>query len=204
MHNLVGLLITYDMENKEKTTIESGVKEILLTLASPWQRISAAIADAIIVTMVYWPIYFILQELLKPTTVDPELIINTSNLLEVYNATLYADIPFLIITLLISLCFAILTQIIIPSKIWRGQTFGKKLLGIKVVNTDASEVNSNIMFKRYSLYLLTTLLLYIPYIGFCFTALIGLMFIINVILLFAESRNQTLNDKYAKTVVIQA
>lgn len=48
----------------------------------------------------------------------------------------------------LAILFATIYYVVIPTKVNKGQTFGKKLLSIKVVNNDGSDVNLFTMIKR--------------------------------------------------------
>ncbi|WP_261817278.1 RDD family protein [Vibrio gallicus] len=75
-----------------------------------------------------------------------------------------------------------------------GQTVGKKLLKIKVVNTDGSPISvQQLIFKRY---LFMTVLYYIPIIG----ALLGTA---NFLMIFGKQK-LALHDRVAKTKVMNA
>ena len=78
------------------------------------------------------------------------------------------------------------------SLINEGQTIGKGVLKIKIVNKNYTSCSSNILFKRYLVLFIPT---YIPFIG-AWLATINCLFILN-------KNKQCLHDIVAKTIVVE-
>ena len=79
-----------------------------------------------------------------------------------------------------------------------GQTVGKKVMKIKIVRLDDGQTpDLNTAVKRW----LPSAIGIIPKIG---SPLSFLLFIASLVLVFTDSRRQSVNDKFAKTVVVAA
>ena len=50
---------------------------------------------------------------------------------------------------ILAILFVAIYYVVIPTKVNKGQTLGKRLLSIKVVNNDGSDVNLFTMIKRH-------------------------------------------------------
>lgn len=77
-----------------------------------------------------------------------------------------------------------------------GATIGKKLLNVKVVQEDGSELVQDVVIRR----LILGALAVIPFIGSLISFVVG---IATAIMIFTDARRQTPNDKIAKTIVIR-
>ncbi len=179
-----------DIQLNENPTIKE------LFLADPVRRIVAFVLDGFIVAIPY------------------SMLTTPLNFLKLDNSSTTYDSPFSafftpealavqFISGLIALILSIIYNIILPSKLYPGQTFGKKLLNIKVVKENGENVSLIDMTKRYSIYLVFSLLSLIPYVGLLLCAPLLIVVLINLIMLFTDKRHQTLYDKIANTVVIE-
>ena len=70
--------------------------------------------------------------------------------------------------------------------VWRGQTPGKMLLGIKVIRTDSSPINLPYALLRYLGYIVSMVTLFVGFIWIAF-----------------DSRKQGIHDKIADTYVVK-
>ena len=70
--------------------------------------------------------------------------------------------------------------------IWRGQTPGKMVLGIKVIRTDSSDITFAYALLRYLGYIISTMTIFIGFIWIAF-----------------DSHKQGLHDKIADTYVVK-
>ena len=74
-----------------------------------------------------------------------------------------------------------------------GQTWGKRLMGIKILSPDQTPANKSSLIKRYAFYWGVPLL---PYFGLLLEA-------INILFIFTGSR-RCLHDRFAETIVVCA
>ena len=70
--------------------------------------------------------------------------------------------------------------------VWRGQTPGKMLLGIKVIRTDSSPINLPYSLLRYLGYIVSMVTLFVGFVWIAF-----------------DSRKQGIHDKVADTYVVK-
>jgi len=96
---------------------------------------------------------------------------------------------------LLSIISVIIFYILIPTFVWKGQTFGKRWLKIAIVKNDDQEVNLKTMFIREIFFLLGYIK--IPY----FSLVIGFVALVDPFFIFSADR-RTLHDLIAKTKVI--
>lgn len=79
----------------------------------------------------------------------------------------------------------------------RGQTLGKAALGIKVVRTDGQLLDRADAFKRIAIFGVYA----VPFLG---VLVAGVMALTSMVMIFSDQRRQTLWDKIADTVVVDA
>ncbi len=142
-----------------------------LDLASRWDRLGGAIIDAVIVIIVVLPISFfmgVFDDLTQPQS------LTTSLFLAVLGLAVY---------------FAVNAKLLQNN----AQTFGKKVMGTKIVRLDGSQPEFNeLLIKRY-----------VPYFGFQYFPYIGgLLNLVNVCFIFGKEK-RCLHDKIAGTMVIK-
>lgn len=174
-----------------------------LQLGEPINRILAYIIDSIVVGIpagaVTFPIIFfsMLQasEELGPSS------FNEPSFMDVFFGGGSMILTF--VTTIISLVFYVIYFIVVPSKFWTGQTLGKKLLGLKIVQESGEDVTLEVMGKRQGLYVVLSFLSAIPFVGVLATCANFIIWVINLIQLFSDPKHQTLHDKLASTVVIE-
>ena len=70
--------------------------------------------------------------------------------------------------------------------VWRGQTPGKMMVGIKIIRTDSSPITLSYAFLRYLGYIVSVLTLFVGFIWIAF-----------------DSRKQGIHDKIADTYVVK-
>ena len=70
--------------------------------------------------------------------------------------------------------------------VWRGQTPGKMMVGIKIIRTDSSPITLSYAFFRYLGYIVSVLTLFVGFIWIAF-----------------DSRKQGIHDKIADTYVVK-
>lgn len=139
-----------------------------------WRRLIAFIVDTIILTIAQIPI----DAIAKPFTVKPDSLSNSSQSLTYLGAN--------IIYVLVIIVGWWLYWVTLQHKF--GQTLGKKLLGIKVVDSQGKTPSSGVLGKREFIgKLASTILLGIGYLMIAF-----------------DSKKQGLHDKIAGTYVIKA
>lgn len=176
----------------------------ILHLGDPGIRIVAAIIDAVLVSLP--TVVLILPISLFALFITP---FHTSRLNAVELFWLGSSFPkdnFLLslIVGLLTLALQVIYHVVIPSKILNGQTFGMKFLNLKVVKENSTSVTFNTMFERYSLQILIDLLILLPTLGSVFSTINFLILVANLILLFSDTKHQTIFDKIAHTVVVEA
>jgi uncharacterized RDD family membrane protein YckC len=108
------------------------------------------------------------------------------------------------ISSLIGLVIWVLLYLVVQIYVWRGQTLGKKLLGIKLVAEDQGVVSIKTILLRYSVYLGLMVLPLIPFLGTLSSCLFFIFLLVNAVMLFSDVNKQTLPDKMAKTYVVKA
>ncbi|CAB5501398.1 RDD family protein [Bathymodiolus thermophilus thioautotrophic gill symbiont] len=159
------------MEEKDHSALQENVENKLI-LASRWRRLWASTLDAIIIAIVAMPaIYF------------------TDGFNNISNATSLS----IAYTLLLSI-FSIVIFIVLNGKLLinKGQTIGKKALGIKIVTLTGERLSvKEHLLKRYGTYFLTG---QIPIIG-------PPLSIINVLIIFGKKR-RCAHDYFAGTMVV--
>ncbi len=150
--------------DKEKTDNE---------LAGRWQRLGASLLDGIIMMLVTLPVmYFTGGFDVFKTGVQPSLIYN------------------LLMAVLGLVAFILLNGKLLVDN---GQTIGKKVLGIKIVdiNGNKATVNDHLL-KRYAVYFIPG---QIPFAG-------GLISLINILFIFGKTK-RCIHDHVASTIVVK-
>ena len=103
---------------------------------------------------------------------------------DVFDEPLWRALPYLIAGNLLSLLVNI--TYFVAFWVWRGQTPGKMLLGIKLVCQDASKVTIGVALLRYLGYIVSAAVLFIGFIWIAF-----------------DSRKQGFHDKMAETYIVR-
>ena len=111
-------------------------------------------------------------------------------------------------SVILGVVIALLNDVVLVAA--TGASIGKRIVGMRIVNAaDGSPVNSGVAFKRLLLDLIGVPAVFLLRasevgLGAFFIFVIGLVVlaIINLVLLFSDDRNQTLNDKISNTVVV--
>ena len=137
-------------------------EEYALEYAGFWVRLGAGVIDLLILLFLCYVLYTIIKAFV-PT--EP--------------------VRFIIIVLIFSSWFI---EIIYLTSfwVWRGQTPGKMIMGIKVIRTDSSPVTIPYAFLRYLGYIICALTLCIGFIYIAF-----------------DDRKQGLHDKISDTYVVK-
>ncbi len=165
--------MSFDSNPYTSTASEfSGQPEVAIggTQADRLPRLLAFIIDAIIVSVVSIPVYFVLALILG--SILPAIVLGI-----VFNIVAFG------------LFFAINGNLLAN----QGQTFGKKIMNVRIVNQDGTKAAFNdILVKRYGV---TWLIGLIPYLG-------GIYGLINALMIF-RSNHRCLHDDIAKTKVVK-
>ncbi len=103
---------------------------------------------------------------------------------DVFDEPFWRAFPYLIFGNLLSLLVNI--AYFVGFWLWRGQTPGKMLLGIKLIRMDASNVTLSVALLRYLGYIVSAAVLFIGFIWIAF-----------------DSRKQGFHDKIADTYVVR-
>lgn len=167
-------------------------------IAGAWQRVGGALIDSFVVGVAG-------ALLLAPFQVKKiSMFTGTGSLRYEYEGFgKYA-----MASIVVGLAIALLNDVVLVSL--KGGSLGKLAVGMRIVKvSDGSPVNSTIAFKRVLLDIVATpavLLLRASEAGLgAFMIIVlasGVVAIINVVMLFADDRHQTLNDKIAETVIV--
>jgi len=147
-------------------------KQGVKPLASRWKRLFASLLDSLIMMVVIVPIIYLTGGF----------------------DVLYQEVqPSLVYNLLIALAGVIVFFVINGTLlVQNGQTIGKKLLSIKIVNLNGQlPTFKRHLIKRYFVYLIPG---QIPLVGQIFS-------IVNILFIFTKEK-QCIHDLFAKTIVI--
>ncbi len=156
----------------EDKIIENQKNEIKDLLASRWSRFWASLVDGLIMALITIPVMYFTGGF---ETIDDKLV----------------EQSFLYTTLIASLGLIIFILVNYRLLINNGQTIGKKLLKIKIVNLDNNLPTKDILLTRYLVYFIPS---YIPVIG-------SWLSIINILTIFGKEK-RCIHDYVAKTRVI--
>lgn len=85
-----------------------------------------------------------------------------------------------------------------------GGTLGKKILGLKVVNSDGSDVDRSVAFRRASPYLILSLIGLVPLLGILGGLVSFVLAIVGLIMLFTDDERRLPWDRIADTRVVKA
>ncbi|MBL8516411.1 MAG: RDD family protein [Betaproteobacteria bacterium] len=150
-----------------------------IELASRWSRLGAAIVDTIIIGVPIWGLYFLLLD-------DPLNV--TGKVAQSWVSEFFGSLA------MFAVAFAFYAAINWFPLQASGQTWGKKLLAIRIVRGDGSPVDAKrVLFIRY---LPIQTVSMVPFIG-------TLVALVNAVMIFRESR-KCLHDDIADTVVVKA
>lgn len=134
-------------------------------------------------------------------------------------ATLFLNYPgnYGLIYCIVALIMGMIYYVVIPWKVWRGQTLGKRAFGFKIVQKDGSDVTLWSLVKRqllgviliegylFALYTVYQQLLYLVY-GYNFTTVLSWLWIIlstlSCILLVFVGNGRMIHDYVGNTNVI--
>ena len=103
---------------------------------------------------------------------------------DVFSEPIWRALPYLIAGNLLS--FLVHITYFVAFWVWRGQTPGKMLLGIKLIRPDASRITLSVALLRYLGYIVSAAVLFIGFIWIAF-----------------DSRKQGFHDKMAETYVVR-
>ena len=138
-------------------------EEYALEYAGFWIRLGAGIIDSLILLLIFYIVYTLISEWTK---------------------TLPLPTIFILVTIFIS--FLIKITYFVSFWVWKGQTPGKLIMGIKIIRTDSSPITWPYALLRYFGYILSAIILFIGFIWIAF-----------------EERKQGLHDKIADTYVVK-
>ena len=149
---------------------ETGLDDYLL--ASPWARLGAVMLDGVVMMLVMFPAMFLLVDF---ETYDPSR--------DVFDIYAKIGLPMLLV--------AVVQWYLIATS---GQSIGKKVVGLKIIKTDGSDVNfvSGVILRSW----IPAFIGWIPLVGSIF-GLVDALFIFG-------SDHRTIHDHIAGTKVISA
>ncbi len=164
----------HSLSNNREDIVQKKREGIALEFAGFWRRLAASLIDLFalsVLSSIFAPfqwfgfVYFW----------DPG---------NVFNEPWWFAIPFLVFGNLLSLLVNI--SYFVAFWVWRGQTPGKMVLGIKLTHTDASNLTIGDALIRYLGYIVSTVVFFIGFIWIAF-----------------DSRKQGFHDKIANTYVVK-
>lgn len=203
-----------DNINPTSETIQSPIQEVTpvdslspktFSLAEPIERTVAHIIDVVIyfVTTVFtilllWLIYIFI--FFGDLRTSPELLFGKESSIMGFTTVIFIYsfhffIPFL---------YMCIYYLFIPLKVWNGQTIGKRLMKIKIIYTNGTNIDLAGIIKRLILTFSVAIIVNFPYVGICCSCLVFFIPVINLIMLFSDPRRQSLHDKIANTIVVNA
>jgi uncharacterized RDD family membrane protein YckC len=148
-----------------------------LEYAGFWRRLMAALIDLFTITIICSIIILIFQPFHWP---------GFGNLwgnAEVFNESPWDALPSIIggnvLSILVNITYFVVFWV------WRGQTPGKMLLGVKIIKEDGSGVSISVALLRYLGYIVS---IAVAFIGFIWVAF--------------DNRKQGFHDKMAETLVV--
>ena len=157
--------------------MEEKPKEYALEYAGFWVRLGANLIDGIILGFIAWIIGCIFITMGHSDVVDA---VNPFGEIGI-------GYSFVLLRLIgTSTSFLIKVVYFAGFWVWRGQTPGKMVMGIKVIRTDSSPLTWPYALLRYLGYIVSTMILFIGFIWIAF-----------------DSRKQGIHDKIADTYVVK-
>ena len=200
-----------DQNNQPKNegqiyTAPANTQATVLNLATPGLRIGAYLLDclaAFICAIPAYIIYFVVilgAAATSTSTYDYATGTYTSSASPLFGA---ASIGALLMLAIYGLVLTVVLYFIVPIYVFKGQTIGKKILNLKIVQENGSMAEQQNIVKRYSYLGAYLLISWIPCINYIAALAIFVAQCVNIYLLFTDPKRQTLFDKFAKTVVVQ-
>ena len=168
-----------------------------MNLASPVMRILATLVDGILTSIVGAVVvipFGIASSLALPAASD---LSNPAS----YSA-LVASQGVGIVGGILSLAVWAIFYLVFPIYVWKGQTIGKKLLKLRIVNAAGKPAEQMDVLKRYSIYIGTGILALIPFVGGLSGCVNFVVVLVNLVMLFTDEARQTLLDKVGQTYVV--
>jgi uncharacterized RDD family membrane protein YckC len=175
---------------------------LVLNLATPIQRVRARVMDILIFGIVLIAVHFVVGLVFGSVFIFPG---STPRLGSYIVRNGFSN--FLIISSIFGLVMSLIYAfffIIVPTYILKGQTLGKKAVGIQVVTEEGVEISIVESLKREMLRVLLVFIVYIPFIS-AFSCLgMVLLTLGNLVLVFVDNRSKTVYDMIAGTIVVEA
>lgn len=164
--------------NNREAIVQKKKEEVSLEFAGFWRRMAAFLIDFITLAV----ISSIISSIFAPFQwFSFAGFWDAGN---AFNEPIWRALPYLVFGNFVSLVVDI--AYFVGFWIWRGQTPGKMLLSIKLIHTDASNVNIGAALLRCLGYVVSTAVLFIGFIWIAF-----------------DSRKQGFHDKIADTYVVK-
>lgn len=189
--------------------METTNQDVTKQLASSTQLFMSSMIDALLVILLYSPLFFFIEFFLFPfrrvpyydyTWMDGDE--QKSYLIEYISRN---GIPIFLNVLALTVVLLLLF-IVIPALVSPGQTFGRLITRNKLVRSNGSPASVNVIIKRHLLYVL-------PGVAFLFPLFLPItvlascaLFIaipLNFVMMFADEKRQTLFDRFADTIAVK-
>lgn len=176
-------------------------------LAGSSQLFMGSIIDALLLILLYSPLFILIQYFLFPfkhvpyyTWLDRE---DQNPFIIEFISKNGVPVFFNILALTI---VSILLFAIIPTLVSPGQTIGRVVSRSKLVRSNGSPASAGVLLKRHLLY-------FLPGVAFLFPLFLPITILascalfvavpVNLLMIFADEKRQTLFDKFADTVAIK-
>jgi uncharacterized RDD family membrane protein YckC len=174
-----------------------------LNLADSTKRIIAGILDGAVFFILYWIVSTIISAIFgvaSSMSFNKYSDFSTSDLASVFAGNL-------VVSLLLGLIFVgwfFAYYILVPSKLFPGQTLGKKLLGLRVASEAGAPVDMNLLVKRHSVGLGLAVGYAIPCVNILVCCAFPIYAIVLIVKVTSDPKRKTIGDNMAGTVVVEA
>ncbi len=170
------------MEDNLTRSLKIPQKNLVVCKAEPWSRIWGKIIDSLIESGFLVIIILIIFDLIKETSLNESTRIIT-------------------ILFVIYQVFSLFLNLIVPT-ITKGQTLGKMAMKTRIIHVDGDAANIIIYLIRQSFFTVIALVGQIDVLSELANGALFIIYIICVIGIFSDEHGRTLQDKFAKTIVV--
>lgn len=88
---------------------------------------------------------------------------------------------------------------------WEGRSFGKRLMGLKVIKVDGGRVDFGVSIMRNLPIVAGSIVALIPLLGWFLAPIVSLALLaLEIFLIVTDSKGRRFGDRWAETVVIQS
>lgn len=172
--------------------------ELVVQLASPWRRIGAVLLNYIIYMLIFVPVFVAMGPYIFQ-------ILNGADQSAVAASMHEAGPDSLVMAFMVTgVGFLVFIVLQLVWMIKRGQSIGKRIMGIKVVTMDGTNPGfvGYVVLREAVFWFILTIISMIPFIGI--VAYYGIQVALLVMIFMEKNNRQTLQDLLAKTLVVKA